>query len=151
MAVRFIRKDKDPALRQKAKEIKDITPTILRLLDDMVETMDAAQGLGLAAPQVGIPKRIVVIRTGKNNLLELINPVLICETGEEADVEGCLSFPGIYGQVPRAEDVQVEALNREGKKIKIKGTGLLARALQHEIDHLDGILFVDKVEKFVEK
>lgn len=151
MAERIIRKDSDPVLRQRAREIKEITPAILRLLDDMVETMEGANGIGLAAPQVGISKRMIVIRIGKNDLLELINPSLLCRKGEESDVEGCLSFPGMYGEVPRALEVEVEALNREGKKITIKGTGLLARALQHEIDHLDGILFVDKVEKFVDK
>ncbi len=151
MAVRYIRKDNDPALRQKAREIKEITPAILRLLDDMVETMDAAQGLGLAAPQVGIPKRMVVVRMGKNDLLELINPALISREGKEVDVEGCLSFPGMYGEVPRSPEVVVEGLNREGKTVRVKGTGLLARALQHEIDHLEGVLFVDKVLKFVDK
>lgn len=151
MAVRYIRKDNDPALRQKAREIKEITPAILRLLDDMVETMDAAQGLGLAAPQVGIPKRMVVVRMGKNDLLELINPALISREGEEVDVEGCLSFPGMYGEVPRSLEVVVEGLNREGKTVRVKGTGLLARALQHEIDHLEGVLFVDKVLQFVDK
>ena len=151
MAERIIRKDSDPVLRQRAREIKEITPAILRLLDDMVETMEGANGIGLAAPQVGISKRMIVIKIGKNDPLELINPSLLCKEGEESDVEGCLSFPGMYGEVPRALEVEVEALNREGKKITIKGTGLLARALQHEIDHLDGILFVDKVEKFVDK
>lgn len=151
MAERIIRKDSDPVLRQRAREIKEITPAILRLLDDMVETMEGANGIGLAAPQVGVSKRMIVIKIGKNDLLELINPSLLCRKGEESDVEGCLSFPGMYGEVPRALEVEVEALNREGKKITIKGTGLLARALQHEIDHLDGILFVDKVEKFVDK
>jgi len=150
MAVRIIRKDTDPVLRKKSREIKEITPAILRLLDDMVETMDAAKGLGLAAPQVGIPKRIIVVRIGTNDLLELINPVLKLKEGEEVDVEGCLSFPGMYGEVCRAVDVEVEALDRQGEKVRIKGSGLLARALQHEIDHLDGVLFVDIVQKFVD-
>lgn len=151
MAVRIIRKDNDPVLRKKAKEIKEITPGILRLLGDMAETMEAASGVGLAAPQVGIEKRIVLVKIGKNELLELINPVILQARGEEVDVEGCLSFPGLYGEVQRALEVEVEALDRHGKKKKIKGTGLLARALQHEIDHLEGVLFVDKVLKFTEK
>jgi peptide deformylase len=151
MAVRIIRKDTDPVLRKKAKEIKEITPAILRLLADMAETMDAANGVGLAAPQVGIEKRIVLVKIGKNELLELINPVILKQSGDEVDVEGCLSFPGLYGEVQRALEVEVEALDRHGKKKKIKGTGLLARALQHEIDHLEGVLFVDKVLRFTEK
>jgi peptide deformylase len=151
MAVRIIRKDTDPVLRKKAKEIKEITPAILRLLEDMAETMDAANGVGLAAPQVGIEKRIVLVKIGKNDLLELINPVIRKQAGEEVDVEGCLSFPGLYGEVQRALEVEVEALDRHGHKKIIKGTGLLARALQHEIDHLEGVLFVDKVVKFTEK
>lgn len=150
MAVRIIRKDTDPVLRKKAKEIKEITPAILRLLQDMAETMDAANGVGLAAPQVGIAKRIVLVKVGKNELLELINPVILNQSGDEVDVEGCLSFPGLYGEVARAVEVEVEALDREGKKKIIKGTGLLARALQHEIDHLEGVLFVDKVLKFTQ-
>jgi peptide deformylase len=151
MAVRIIRKDTDPVLRKKAKDIQEITPAILRLLEDMAETMDAANGVGLAAPQVGIAKRIVLVKIGKNELLELINPVILKQKGDEVDVEGCLSFPGLYGEVARATEVEVEALDRQGKKKIIKGTGLLARALQHEIDHLEGVLFVDKVLKFTEK
>ncbi len=151
MAVRIIRKDTDPVLRKKAKDIQEITPAILRLLEDMAETMDAANGVGLAAPQVGIAKRIVLVKIGENELLELINPVILKQSGDEVDVEGCLSFPGLYGEVARATEVAVEALDRQGKKKTIKGTGLLARALQHEIDHLEGVLFVDKVLKFTEK
>ena len=150
MAVRIIRKTDDPVLRKTAKQVQEITPVILKLLDDMQETMDAAQGIGLAAPQVGIQKRIFVIRTGKNDVLELINPEIVTTTGEETDVEGCLSFPGLYGEVARAQEVEVAGLNREGKRIVVRGTGLLARALQHEFDHLDGILFVDKVSKYVD-
>ncbi len=150
MAVRMIRKDKDPVLRKKAKEVREISPAIIRLLEDMAETMESANGLGLAAPQVGIEKRIILVKTGKNDLLELINPVIISSVGDEVDVEGCLSFPGLYGEVRRHLEVEVEALDRQGKKRAIKGSGLIARALQHEIDHLEGVLFVDKVIKFVE-
>ncbi len=150
MAVRMIRKDNDPVLRQKAKEVGEITPAILRLLADMAETMDAANGLGLAAPQVGIPKRIILVKIGKNDLLELLNPVIVSSAGKEVDVEGCLSFPGLYGEVERCLEVEVEALDRQGNKKRVQGSGLVARALQHEIDHLEGILFVDKVQKFID-
>lgn len=151
MAVRNVRKKNDPVLRQKAMEVKKITPAVIRLLEDMLETMDAAQGIGLAAPQVGIEKRIIVIKLGKIDLTELINPIIIMAEGEEVAVEGCLSFPGLYGEVKRAVEVEVEGLDRNGSKIRVRSKGLLARALQHEIDHLDGILFVDKVTKYVDE
>ena len=150
MAVRFIRKGKDPALRVVAKAVKEITPVIHRLLDDMLETLHYSDnGMALAAPQVGIAKRLVVIEA-EDQLYELINPVIKELSGSYIDIEGCLSFPDVWGEVERAERVVVEAMNRNGEIVTIEAEGLMSRALQHEIDHLDGILFVDKVTRFVD-
>ncbi|ACL21869.1 peptide deformylase [Desulfitobacterium hafniense DCB-2] len=133
-------------LREKAVPVKEITPNIAKLLDNMLDTLYDANGVGLAAPQVGVSKRVVVIDVGEGPL-ELINPVIIAKEGEDLDDEGCLSIPGITGQVARAAKVKVEALNRQGELQVIEGEGLLSRCLQHEIDHLEGILFVDKAKK----
>ncbi|WP_227766952.1 peptide deformylase [Zhaonella formicivorans] len=146
MAVYNIVKIGNPVLREKAKPVSSITPNIIKLLDNMKDTMYEANGVGLAAPQIGVSKRVVVIDVGEG-LLELLNPEIIAMNGEEIDTEGCLSIPGVQGEVKRAAEVTVKALNREGKEFEIKGTGLLARAMQHEIDHLEGILFVDRLEK----
>ncbi len=144
MALRIIRKNGDAILRQRSKEVKKITPAIVRLLEDMAETMEVAVGVGLAAPQIGVGKRIIVVKPDQNNFLELINPVILKATGVETANEGCLSCPGLYGEVERAAEVEIEGLNREGKKIRVHAESLLARILQHEIDHLNGILFIDK-------
>jgi len=143
MALLKIREIGDPVLRTKCTEVEEVTDKTRKLLDDMAETMYDAPGVGLAAPQVGISKRIVVIDVG-SGLLELINPEII-ESSEKTyiDNEGCLSIPEKTAKVERAYKVKVEALDRDGKEIIVKGKGLLARALQHEIDHLDGKLFVD--------
>lgn len=133
-------------LREKAKEVKEITPNIIKLLDNMLDTMYEANGVGLAAPQIGVSKRVVVIDAG-DGPLELINPVILEKEGEEDDAEGCLSIPGVTGDVIRAAKVRVQGLNREGELQDIKADGLLARVCQHEIDHLEGILFVDKAHK----
>ena len=143
MAIREIRVKGDEILRKKCKEVKEITPKILTLLDDMAGTMYAANGVGLAAPQIGILKRIVVIDVGEG-IIELINPVVVETKGAVIGDEACLSVPGKSAQVERPEYVKVEALNREGKKIVVEGTELLAVALCHETDHLDGVLYVDK-------
>lgn len=135
----------DNILRKKSRPVDKIDERILTLLDDMAETMYKAEGVGLAAPQVGILRRVVVIDIGEG-LLELINPVIIEEDGEQCAMEGCLSVPGLTGQVKRPLKVVVEGLDRQGKKIKVEGSELLARALCHEIDHLDGTLYIDKVE-----
>jgi len=135
---------KDDVLRKKAKPVAKIDERILELLDDMAETMRHADGVGLAAPQVGILRRVVVIDVGEG-LIELINPEIVEASGQQRGAEGCLSIPGVRGEVIRPERVKVKALNRKGESIEITGTGLLARALCHEIDHLDGILFIDKV------
>jgi peptide deformylase len=149
MSIRIIRKNDDPVLRELSKSVKNINANVIKLLDDMAETMYDAQGVGLAAPQVGILKRVVVIDVG-NQLLELINPEIIEKSGEQNGPEGCLSFPGLSGDVCRPEYVKVKALNRDGEEYMVEGKGLLARALMHEIDHLNGVIFIDLAEKLFE-
>lgn len=146
MAVYQIIKKGDEVLRQRAKEVPEITPNILRLLDNMKDTMFEANGVGLAAPQIGIGKRVIVVDS-EDELLELINPEITESEGSETDTEGCLSVPGLIGEVKRAYKVTIKAKNREGKAVELRREGLTARVLQHEIDHLDGILFIDKAEK----
>jgi len=146
MAVLPIRQLGEEVLRGKAVPVRRINRSIKALLDDMAETMYAAKGAGLAAPQIGVAKRIVVIDAG-DGLIELINPRLLRSEGEAGAIEGCLSIPEYVGFVRRAARVEVEALNRDGEKIWVTGEELLARALQHEIDHLDGVLFVDRAER----
>ena len=144
MALRQIKHyQKDDVLRKKSKIVEKIDDRTKILIDDMIETMYHADGVGLAAPQVGVLKRVIVVDVGEG-IHVLINPELIRQAGEATDYEGCLSVPGIKGQVTRPAEITVEGLNREGKKIRIKASGLLARAICHEIDHLDGVLFVDK-------
>ena len=150
MAIRNIRKDGDEILRKKSREVKEIDDKIRTLLKDMTDTLYDAEGVGLAAPQVGVLKRVVVIDAGEG-LLQLINPVLKSQSGQQCVPEGCLSIPGVWGEVNRPEHVVVEALGPDGNKIVIEGEGLLAQALCHEIDHLDGILFKDKVVRFLDK
>ena len=146
MAYLRILKNDDPTLRKKCREVSEITPRILTLLDDMAETMRRANGVGLAGPQVGVLRRIVVIETEPGTLYELINPVVIETSGEQTGYEGCLSLPGQCGIVTRPMNVTVEATNRNGERYRITGTELLARALCHEIDHLDGILYPDNAD-----
>ncbi|MDQ7094769.1 peptide deformylase [Desulfosporosinus sp. PR] len=137
-------------LREKAKKVKEVNSSITKLLDNMVETMIAADGVGLAAPQIGVSKRVIVVKVG-DVLLELINPVILEEEGEAVAEEGCLSIPHMTGDVVRAAKVRVQGLNREGKMLDIQADRLMARALQHEIDHLEGILFVDVAKKTYRK
>lgn len=144
MALRNIRKYGDDLLRKKSRTVEKIDGRINTLLDDMLETMYENNGVGLAAPQVGILKRVVVIDVGSGPLF-LINPEILETEGSYIDEEGCLSIPGEQGEVERPYRVKVKALNREGKEIIVEGEELLARALCHEIDHLNGILFVDKI------
>lgn len=152
MAVRIIRKAGDPVLREQATEVRKITPGIKALLEDMAETMYSVRGVGLAAPQVGIGKRVIVVDIRDEiGLLKMINPVITVREGRETDVEGCLSFPGIHGDVERDYRITIRALDEEGKERELCVSGLLARALQHEIDHLNGVLFVDRVVRFVEE
>ena len=143
MALRTIRLSTDEILRKICKPVKEITPNTLTLLDDMADTMYEANGVGLAAPQVGILKRIVVIDVGEG-LVEMINPVILETRGSQIDDEGCLSVPGKFAPVDRPDYVKAEALNRNGEKIIVEGEGFMARAMCHEIDHLDGILYIDK-------
>jgi len=145
-----IRKAGDKVLKEQAAPVAKIDWKIKRLLDDMVQTMYAAEGVGLAAPQIGMSVRVIVIDAGEG-LIELINPVLTDQEGVECSTEGCLSIPGVFGEVERNTKVTVEGLNREGKKICLTATGLLARALQHEIDHLEGILFIDKAQSLYKR
>ncbi len=133
----------DDILRKRCRPVEEITPKTLRLLDDMAETMRAAQGVGLAGPQVGILRRIVVIEVEEGNLIELINPKIIAYAGEQDGTEGCLSVPNKWGTVKRPMHVTVRALNRHGEEFEITGSGFLARAFCHEIDHLDGKLYID--------
>lgn len=134
---------KDDVLRKKSKYVDDINKKILKILDDMAETMYSADGVGLAAPQVGLLKRLAVIDVGEG-LIKLINPEIIEQEGEQQEIEGCLSIPGLRGEVIRPTRVKVRALNTEGESVEYEGTDLLARAFCHEIDHLDGVLFIDK-------
>ncbi|CCO07186.1 peptide deformylase [Desulforamulus hydrothermalis] len=143
MAVYQIVEIGDPVLREKAKPVKEVTPHILKLLDNMADTMYAAKGVGLAAPQIGVSKRVIVVDVGEG-LVELINPEIVEASGQAVDTEGCLSVPGMIGEVARADKLIVKGLNRQGKEVVYQAKGFMARALQHEIDHLEGIIFVDK-------
>lgn len=147
MAIREIRKEGDPILNKKCKEVKDFDNKLHILLDDMYETMKKAEGVGLAAPQVGILKRVVVIDIGDGKI-ELINPQIVEKSGSQYGQEGCLSVPKVFGMVERPNAVTVKAQDRNGNNITIKGEELLARALCHETDHLEGILFREHVEEY---
>lgn len=142
MALRQIRKDNDPILRKTSKPVLNINENVKILAEDMVETMYASSGVGLAAPQVGILKRLVVIDIGEGPII-MINPEIVEKSGEIECQEGCLSFPGIVGDVTRPSFVKAKALNLNGEEFIIEGEELLARAICHEIDHLNGVLFID--------
>ena len=150
MAIRKIVKYGDEILRKVCRPVEEINPRILTLLDDMAETMRAANGCGLAAPQVGVLRRIAVVETEPGELIELINPKIIAYAGEQREQEGCLSVPDKWGITVRPAHVTVRATNRRGEEFEVTGSDLLARALCHEIDHLDGKLFVDKVIQYTE-
>lgn len=146
MAIRSIREEGDEILRKQSRKVEKVDDKIRELLDDMVETMHKYNGVGLAAVQVGILKRVIVIDLyDDKGPIKLINPVIIKEKGEQEVEEGCLSFPNKYAKMIRPKEVTVEALDENGKKIKIQGKDLLAQALAHEIDHLNGIVFIDKM------
>lgn len=151
MALRIIVIEPDEVLHQVAKEVKKITPNIGNLLTDMAETMYDAEGVGLAAPQIGILKRVIVIDVGdEHGLIELINPEIVASEGEQFGPEGCLSIPNYRGDVRRAQTVTVKGLDRNGKEVTYTGSDLLARAFQHEIDHLNGVLYTDLAERVYE-
>jgi peptide deformylase len=155
MAIRNIVTLPQPVLRQKARKVSEFGPELQTLIDDMIETMREAPGVGLAAPQVGVSKRVIVVEFGDEededaptSLYVVINPEILRFSSEIVEgVEGCLSIPRLVGSVDRPEEITVKGLNRYGKPVKIKAKGWLARIFQHEVDHLDGILFVDRAEK----
>jgi peptide deformylase len=147
MAVLKVRKYGDPVLRRRSEEVTEVTPELKRTIADMVETMYDEVGIGLAAPQVGISLRLMVVGHDEGREPRaLVNPVIVARGGEVTAEEGCLSLPGIFAPVARSEWVEVEATDVEGRPVKMRGRGLLARVFQHEIDHLDGVLFIDRLD-----
>ena len=145
MAILEIKKYPDPILRKKCEEVKEVNEEIKKLVDDMIETMEKNDGAGLAAPQVGVLKRVIVVETEKGSV-GFVNPKIVKTTKEtEIDWEGCLSISGIFLKIKRWKGVEIETLNKEGKKIRIRAKGLVARIFQDEIDHLNGILIIDRV------
>ena len=150
MTVLPIRTVPDPVLRQKASRVKTIDKSVKKLIDEMLETMHSASGVGLAAPQLGIPLRVIVIGIPEEEEIALINPQIVRRTGERLVTEGCLSIPGYFAQVPRAELVRAKGLDRTGKEIRLKANDLLAQALEHEIAHLNGVLYTDYLESMDE-
>ncbi|MCD6599324.1 MAG: peptide deformylase [Dehalococcoidia bacterium] len=146
MSVLKMRTLPDPVLRQKASKVSKIDGSIQKLIDDMIETMHADAGVGLAAPQIGVSLRVAVIEIPGEEVITLINPEIIKRQGERVLQEACLSVPGYQGEIKRAVTVKVKAQNRQGKEFRLKGEGLLAQALEHEIDHLDGVVYVDHIK-----
>ncbi|MGI8871833.1 MAG: peptide deformylase [Candidatus Limnocylindria bacterium] len=149
MAIRRILTAEAPILREKTKRVTQFDASLHRLLDDMVDTMRDAPGIGLAANQIGVPLQVAIIEL-EDRLTELINPQVVKASGEEMDWEGCLSVPGFVAEVPRSAKITVKARNRHGREFRIKGDELLARALQHEIDHLNGVLYIDSLASLEE-
>jgi peptide deformylase len=146
MAILPILKHPDPVLRRKAKRVSHVDESLNRLIDNMIETMYQASGAGLAAPQVGVSLKIAVIGLPDEDIIVLVNPELVKKSGERVVIEGCLSVPGYRGEIKRAEKVTVKALDRNGKAFRIKAEELLAEVLEHEIDHLNGVLYLDHLE-----
>ena len=149
MVIRRILTAEEPILRERAKKVAQFDASLHRLLDDMLETMRDAPGIGLAANQIGVPLQVAVIEL-EEKVTELINPQIVRSSGEVVDWEGCLSIPGFVAEVKRAEKVTVKAKDRHGKEFRVKGEELFARALQHEIDHLNGVLYIDYLESLEE-
>ena len=146
MAILKIRTLPDPVLRQKARKVSKIDGSIQKLIDDMIDTMHTNAGVGLAAPQIGISLRVAVIELPGEEVITLINPEIVKRQGERVVQEACLSMPGYQGEIERSVTVKVKALDRQGKEFRLKGEELLAQALEHEIDHLNGIVYVDHIE-----
>lgn len=136
----------DPLLRRKAKKVNNIDSSVQRLINDMVETMHQVRGVGLAAPQIGVPLRVIVIELPGEETIAMVNPEIVKRSGERLVIEGCLSVPGYRGEIKRSLKVTAKGLDLRGREIRIKGEGLLAQALEHETDHLNGILYIDHVE-----
>ena len=149
MAILKILTDEDPTLRKTSRKVDAITPRIQILLDDMIATMRKAGGVGLAAPQVGVLRRVVVVETEPGEVIELINPVIVEKSGSQTGQEGCLSLPGRWGLCTRPDTVTVEATNRRGERFRVTGYDLTARCFCHEIDHLDGILYPDVADRML--
>lgn len=150
MALRKIREIGDPCLNKKCREVEVFDGKLHTLLDDMIETLQEANGVGLAAPQVGILRRVVIIDRGEDGMIELINPEIIKTEGSQNGIEGCLSVPGKAGMVERPQKATVRAFDRHQNPIEYTGEDLYARCICHECDHLDGILYVEKVSEFIE-
>jgi len=146
MAIIPIRVAPDPVLRQKSKRVRVIDGSVQRLIGNMLETMHSASGVGLAAPQVGVPLRVIVIGIPGEEDIALINPEIVRRSGERLVTEGCLSVPGYVGEIKRAESVRAKGRDKDGKEIRIRANGLLAEVLEHEIDHLNGMLYIDHLE-----
>ncbi len=151
MAILNILTEEDPTLRKISRKVDVITPRIQILIDDMIATMRRAGGVGLAAPQIGVLRRIVVVEVEPGEVYEMINPVIVASSGSQTGHEGCLSLPGKWGICTRANEVTVEATNRKGERYQVTGEGLLARAFQHELDHLDGKLYPDVAERMLNR
>lgn len=150
MAILNIVKEGDPVLRGRCRAVEEITPRIITLLDDMIDTLHDADGCGLAAPQVGVRRRIVIVEVEDGETIEMINPEIIARDGQQCEIEGCLSLPGKWGYTNRPMSVTVKATDRHGKEFTVSGAGLKARAFCHEIDHLDGILYTDHAVQMVD-
>lgn len=151
MSIRLIVKHPDPVLRERAQEVTKFNANLHKLLDDMADTMYDADGVGLAAPQIGVLKRVIVVNVGdEHELIELVNPEIVLSEGEQLGPEGCLSIPGLQGDVRRANRIIIKGQDRHGNPIQYESTEFLSRAFQHEVDHLNGILFIDSAESVYE-
>ena len=150
MTVRKLRHLPAAVLRKKARKVPAIDKSIQRLIDDMIETMQEVGGVGLAAPQVGVSLRVIVLQMPEEEPVAIVNPEVVKQYGERQVIEGCLSLPGESGEIMRYDAITIKGLDRQGKKIRIKADGLKAQALQHELDHLDGILYIDHLEEEVQ-
>lgn len=150
MGIRKLVDREHEVLKSNASEVKKVTAPIAKLMNDMVETMTHHKGVGLAAPQIGIGKQIIVVAEKEGEIIKLINPSIIESSGKSVDVEGCLSIPGVYGEVSRATKAVITGVNENNETVCIEAEGMLARILQHEIDHLRGTLFVEKAERILD-